>query len=151
MSGRTPSMPKLVRMVLRKSCNLHGASSLPPASTILAFNFTKYPNAAKAFIAFMLEKENYEKWLSGARGYLTQTLNAYDSAPVWTVDPKNQVFSQASKRALPASGIGTPGEKAATAIADFLVVDMFANYCTGREDVKGAIAVAEWQAKRIYR
>ena len=60
---------------------------------------------------------------------------------MWTADPKNQVFSQASKRALPASGIGTPGEKAATAIADFLVVDMFANYCTGREDAKGAIAV----------
>jgi multiple sugar transport system substrate-binding protein len=31
------------------------------------------------------------------------------------------------------------------------VLDMFANYCTGREDVKGAIAVAERQAKRIYR
>ena len=58
---------------------------------------------------------------------------------------------QASKRALPASGIGTPGEKAATAIADFLVVDMFANYCTGREDAKGTIAIAERQLKRIYR
>ena len=34
---------------------------------------------------------------------------------------------------------------------DFLVLDMFANYCTGREDIKGAIAVAERQAKRIYR
>ena len=99
----------------------------------------------------MLEKENFDKWLSGARGYLTHTLNAYDTSPVWTADPKNQVFSQASKRALPASGIGTPGEKAATAIADFLVVDMFANYCTGREDAKGAIAIAERQLKRIYR
>jgi multiple sugar transport system substrate-binding protein len=118
---------------------------------ILAFKFTKYPNAAKAFIAFMLEKENYDKWLTGARGYLTHTLNAYDSSPVWTADPKNQVFSQASKRALPASGIGTPGEKAATAIADFLVFDMFANYCTGRETAPGAIAIAERQLKRIYR
>jgi hypothetical protein len=26
----------------------------------------------------MLEKENYDKWLTGARGYLTHTLNAYD-------------------------------------------------------------------------
>ncbi len=118
---------------------------------ILAFNFTKFPNASKAFIAFMLEKENYEKWLSGARGYLTHTLNAYDSAPVWTADPKNQVFSQASKRALPASGVGKPGEKAATAIADFLVVDMFANYCTGREDLKNSMAIAERQLRRIYR
>ncbi|MBR1268216.1 ABC transporter substrate-binding protein [Bradyrhizobium sp. AUGA SZCCT0222] len=118
---------------------------------ILAFKFTKYPNAAKAFIAFMLEKENYDKWLTGARGYLTHTLNAYDNSPVWTADPKNAVFGQASKRALPASGIGTPGEKAATAIADFLVVDMFANYCTGRETAPGAIAIAERQLKRIYR
>jgi multiple sugar transport system substrate-binding protein len=32
-----------------------------------------------------------------------------------------------------------------------LVVDMFANYCTGREDAKGAIAMTERQLKRIYR
>src|SRR3982074_3110904 len=118
---------------------------------ILAFKFTKYPNAAKAFVAFMLEKENFDKWLLGGRGFLPHPLNAYDSSPVWTADPKNAVFKEASKRALPASGIGTPGEKAATAIADFLGVDMFANYCTGREDAKGAIAIAERQLKRIYR
>jgi len=99
----------------------------------------------------MLEKENFEKWLSGARGYLTHTLNAYDAAPVWTADPKNAVFGQASKRALPASGVGTPGEKAATAIADFIVVDMFANYCTGAKDAKTTVAEAERQLKRIYR
>jgi multiple sugar transport system substrate-binding protein len=28
---------------------------------------------------------------------------------------------------------------------------MFANYCTGREDAKGTIAVTERQLKRIYR
>ena len=126
-------------------------TELQLAVPILAFNFTKYPNAAKAFTAFMLEKENFDKWLLGARGYLTHTLNAYDASPVWTADPKNAVFGQASKRALPASGIGTPGEKAATAIADFIVVDMFANYCTGREDLKTAMASAERSAKRIFR
>jgi multiple sugar transport system substrate-binding protein len=126
-------------------------TELQLAVPILAFKFTKFPNAAKAFITFMLEKENFEKWLSGARGYLTHTLNAYDSAPAWTAAPKYAVFAQASKRALPTSGIAEPGEKAATAIADFVVVDMFANFCTGREDAKGAISIAERQLKRIYR
>ena len=37
------------------------------------------------------------------------------------------------------------------AIADFLVVDMFANYCTGAKDAKTAIAETERQLKRIYR
>src|SRR6516164_8580946 len=126
-------------------------TELQLAVPILAFNFTKYPNACKAFVAYMLEKEQFDAWLTAARGYLTQTLNAYDSSPIWTADPKNAVFGQASKRALPASGIGTPGEKAATAIADFIVVDMFANYCTGAKDAKGAIVDAERQLKRIYR
>src|SRR5579871_5135774 len=118
---------------------------------MLAFNFTKYPNAAKAFITFLLEKDQYGKWLQASRGYLTQTLNAYASAPIWKADPKNEVFSHASERALPASGIGTPDERAATAIGDFIVVDMFANYCTGAKDAKGAVADAERQLKRIYR
>ncbi|HTO63770.1 MAG TPA: ABC transporter substrate-binding protein [Bradyrhizobium sp.] len=126
-------------------------TELQLALPILAFNFTKYPNAAKAFIAFMLEKDQFEKWLQGSQGYLTQTLNAYENAPIWTADPKNTVFSQASKRTLPASGIGTVGEKAAEAIANFIVVDMFANYCTGAKDAKGSIAEAERQLKRIYR
>jgi multiple sugar transport system substrate-binding protein len=126
-------------------------TELQLAVPILAFNFTKYPNAAKAFVAFMLEKEQFDNWLTASRGYLTQTLNAYESSPIWTADPKNAVFAQASKRALPASGIGSPGERAATAIADFIVVDMFANYCTGAKDAKGAVAEAERQLKRIYR
>ncbi len=126
-------------------------TELQLAVPILAFNFTKYPNAAKAFITFMLEKEQFDAWLTGSKGYLTHTLNAYDASPVWTADPKNAPFAQASKRALPAAGIGTVGEKAATAIADFIVVDMFANYATGAKDAKGAVAEAERQLKRIYR
>ena len=118
---------------------------------ILAFKYSKAPQAAKAFIAFMLEKPNFDPWLIGSKGYLTHCLNAYDSNPVWTADPKNNVYSQSSKRSLPASGVGHPGERAAAAIADFLVVDMFANVCLGREDIKGAIAVCERQAKRLYR
>jgi multiple sugar transport system substrate-binding protein len=56
-----------------------------------------------------------------------------------------------AKRSLTAGGLGSVGEKAATAIADFVVLDMLANFCTGREDAKGAIAIAERQLKRIYR
>ena len=63
-------------------------TELQLAFPILAFNFTKFPNACKAFIAFMMEAENYNPWLEAAQGYLTHTLNAYDTNPVWTADPK---------------------------------------------------------------
>ena len=99
----------------------------------------------------MLEADNFNPWIESAQGYLTHCLNAYDKNPVWTADPKRAPFREAAKRSLTAGGLGSVGEKAATAIADFVVLDMFANYCTGREDVKGSIAQAERQARRIYR
>ena len=118
---------------------------------MLAFRFTKAPNAAKAFMAFLMDAQQYNPWLEAAAGYLTNTLQAYDNNPVWTKDPKNLVFKNAARNTLPASGIAPVDERAAAAIADFIVVDMFANYCTGREDLKGAMAQAERQARRIYR
>ena len=41
--------------------------------------------------------------------------------------------------------------KPAGALADFVLLDMVASVCTGRASIKDAIAVAERQAKRIYR
>jgi multiple sugar transport system substrate-binding protein len=117
----------------------------------LAMTYTKYPQACKALLAFMQEADNFNPWMQAAKGYLTHCLNAYDKNPVWTADPKATPYRDVSKRSLTAGGLGSVGEKAATAIADFVVLDMFANYCTGREDVKGAIAIADRQLKRIYR
>jgi multiple sugar transport system substrate-binding protein len=119
--------------------------------TMLTFNFSKYPQACKALTAFMMEADQYNPWLSSAKGYLSSFLNASDSNPVWTADPKATVYRDVAKRTLTPGGLGTLGENAAAAISDFLVVDMFANYCTGREDLKGSIAFAERQAKRLYR
>ena len=118
---------------------------------MLIFNFTKYPQACKAFTAFMLEAPQFDPWIEAAQGYLSHFLLAYDKNPIWTADPKTTPYRDVAKRARTPAGLGTLGENAAAAIADFILVDMFANYCTGREDVKGVDASAERQLKRIYR
>jgi multiple sugar transport system substrate-binding protein len=118
---------------------------------MLGMKYSKSPQAVKAFIAFTLEAENYNPWLQSAVAYITHPLNAYDANPVWTSDPKLSVARDAAKRTLTAGGLGSVGEKAASALADFVVLDMFASVCTDRATVKDAIAVAERQAKRIYR
>jgi multiple sugar transport system substrate-binding protein len=121
------------------------------AYPMLIFKHSKVPNAAKAFIAFMLEAENYNPWMTSAVGYLTHPLNAYDANPVWKTDPKLSIVKDAGRRTLTAGGLGSVGEKAAAALADFIVLDMYANYCSGRSTVKEAISLAERQAKRLYR
>lgn len=121
------------------------------AYPMMVMRYSKFPQAAKAFMAFTLEAENYDKWLIGSVAYITHPLNAYDKNPVWSSDPKLSVARDCGKRTLTAGGLGSVGEKAASALADFLVLDMFASVCTGRATAKEAISVAERQAKRIYR
>jgi len=118
---------------------------------MLAMKYTKYPKACKAFMDFTMEAENYNPWLVAAVAYITHPLNAYDANPVWTSDPKLTIVRDCAKRTLTAGGLGSVGEKAASALADFVILDMFATVCTGRASVKDAIAVAERQARRIYR
>lgn len=118
---------------------------------ILIFSFTKYPQACKAFTAFMMEPEQFNPWIEAAQGYLSPFLNDYQKNPIWTADPKNTPYRDVATTATTPAGEGQMGENAAAAIADFVVVDMFANYCTGREDLKGAMSTAERSAKRIFR
>ena len=40
----------------------------------MVFKHSPYPNAAKAFLQFMLEKEQYEPWLNANSGYWSQPL-----------------------------------------------------------------------------
>jgi multiple sugar transport system substrate-binding protein len=118
---------------------------------LLAMTYTKFPQACKSLMAFMLEADQFNKWLEAGQAFITQSLNAYDANPVWTSDPKFAVFRDAAKRTLTVGGLGSVGDKAATALAEFILLDMFASYCIGREDAKGAMRTAERRLQRIYR
>jgi multiple sugar transport system substrate-binding protein len=121
------------------------------AYPIMVMTYSKFPQASKAFIAFMMEAANLDPWVEKSVGYLTPGLTAYEKNPVWTSDPKLTVCRDVAKRTLTAGHLGSVGEKAAAALADFIVLDMFANVCTGREDSKAAMKIAERQAQRLYR
>ena len=54
----------------------------------LAMTYSKYPQACKALLAYLLEADQYNKWLEASVGYLTHPLNAYDANPIWTADPE---------------------------------------------------------------
>jgi len=121
------------------------------AYPIAVMTYSKFPQASKAFIAFMMEAENLDPWVIKSVGYLTPGLTAYEKNPVWTSDPKLTVCRDVARNTLTAGHLGSVGEKSAAALADFIVLDMFANVATGREDAKSAMRMAERQAQRLYR
>ena len=121
------------------------------AYPLMAMKYTKYPDACKAFMSFMMAAKNYVPWLDAGVAYLTHPLNDYDKAAVWSSDPKLSLVRDVAKRTLTAGGKGSVGERAASALADFVMLDMVASVCTGRATIKDAIGMAERSAMRIYR
>ena len=118
---------------------------------MLGMKYSKNPNAVKAFMQFMMEVENYEPWCAGAVAYLSHPYKAGDDFAFWNEDPKLLPAKPAAWRTSTAGHLGSVGEKAAAALADFIVLDMIANACSGRESVEGAMKIAERQASRLYR
>src|SRR5882724_9530728 len=62
------------------------------------FKYSKYPNAAKEYLRFMWEGEQYMPWQQASNGYVSQPLAAFEKNPIWTADPKNTPFRDATKK-----------------------------------------------------
>jgi multiple sugar transport system substrate-binding protein len=112
----------------------------------MVFKHSKYPNAAKAFLQFMLEHEQYEPWLNANSGYWSQPLAAYADAAVWSSDPKDTMRSPYY------NGYKGPISTATGAVnADYVLVQMCASVATDAATPEAAAAEAEQRAKRYFR
>jgi multiple sugar transport system substrate-binding protein len=127
-----------------------------PTESHLFFNqmimkYTKYPNAAKEFLRFMMEQEQFDAWQTAAGGYIAPPLAAYAAGAVWTADPKNTPYRDAVKNLRPAGYAGTLGYASAGAAADFIVVNMVAESASGSKTPKEAAERAQKRAERYYK
>jgi len=118
---------------------------------MMLFKYSKYKNAAKAYLAFMMEKEQYEPWQQAALGYVSHPLKAYEKNPLWTSDPKNLPYSNSMKVMLPNGYAGTMGYASAATMADFIMVNMVAEAVSGAKTPKEAAERAKQRAERYYK
>jgi len=127
------------------STELHGTLNA------FVFNYTKYPNAAREYLRFMLEKEQYEVWQQASLGFMGQTLRAYESNPIWTSDPKITPFRDGPQLTLYTGYRGTVGLASAASAADAIIPQMVAEAASGQATPKEAAARAEQRARRYYK
>ena len=132
-----------------------GLASTAPMSGLtlnaMVFKHSQYPNAAKAFLQFMLEKDHYEPWLIANSGYWSQPLAAYADAAVWSGDPKVAIFKD-TMRSPYYNGYKGPISTATGAVnADYVLVQMCASVATDAATPEAAAAEAERRAKRYFR
>ena len=119
--------------------------------TMWAFRHTKYPNAAREYMRFMMEKDQYEAWEKASLGFMGQPLSAYESNPIWTSDPKITIFRAGPRRSLYSGYPGSLGSASAATAADFIIPNMFAEAASGQVSPKEAARKAERRARRYYR
>ena len=117
----------------------------------MVFTHTKYPNAAKDYIRFMMEKEQYGPWLSNCIGYWSEPLAAYSKMKFWSADPKLEPYAGAMDTQY-YDGYKGPITPASSAVAaNYTIVDMFASVVTGNATPEAAAKLPAKQAERYYK
>jgi multiple sugar transport system substrate-binding protein len=117
----------------------------------MLFRHSRYPNAAKDYLRFMMEAEQYDPWLTGCLGYWAQSLKAYQQSAVWTSDPKILVYKDTCANEF-WNGYRGPISAASGAVnAEYVNVHMFAAVASGQATPEDAIAEAERRARRYYK
>ncbi len=119
-------------------------------SSAFVFRHSAAPNAAKSYLAFMLEQEQYGEWVTGTGGYNSQTLRAYRRLPLWEQDPAVTPFGDCLERMLWNGYAGPLGPASAAAMSAYVVVEMFRGVCGGERSPKDALLHAERKLAQLY-
>jgi multiple sugar transport system substrate-binding protein len=117
----------------------------------MVFAYTEYPDAAKDYIRFMLEREQYVPWQEASLGYFSQPLREYEKSPIWTVDPKHTPYRDLMANMQWPGYAGSLGYASAGVMADFVMVNMVAQAASGDKTPQDAAAEAQKRAERYYR
>jgi multiple sugar transport system substrate-binding protein len=116
----------------------------------MLFKHSKYPQAAKAYLTFMMEAPQYAPWLSSCLGYWSEPLKSYAKMKFWTEDPKLAPYAGAMDTIYYDGYAGPITPAASAVIANYTVVDMFAAVATGNATPQSAAKQAARQAERYY-
>jgi multiple sugar transport system substrate-binding protein len=100
---------------------------------------------------FMLEKDQAAPWINGMRGYVTPPLKEYRKLPVWTEDPKHTAYRDCIKNMLWNGYPGPIGPASAKVMAEYVVVDMFANHCARGMSADKAMDIAQKAVAKAYK
>lgn len=124
---------------------------LHQTTSFIVFRYTRFPNAARAFLQFMYDKPQMDAWITGSSAYCCPPLKGLIENPIWEADPVHRPYKRASETLLPNGHAGPLGYASAATMADYVMVNMVAEAATGQRTPEEAMRRAEQRANRYYR
>jgi multiple sugar transport system substrate-binding protein len=101
--------------------------------------------------AFLLEADQFNKIAPCVAGFLLPPAECFCCQTGMDRRSKADGVLRHRQPLAHSRRIGLGQRESANSLFEFVLVDMFVNFCPGREDAKGAIKIAERQLQRIYR
>jgi multiple sugar transport system substrate-binding protein len=133
----------------------YGLAKQPPEACLvinaMVMKHTKYPNAAKEYLRFMMEKDQYAEWLQACYGYWSNSLKNYSKMEFWTADPKLIPYAAAMGTPYYDCYQGPITAKTSAIGANYTVVDMFASVASGNATPEAAAKQAAHQAESFLK
>jgi multiple sugar transport system substrate-binding protein len=114
------------------------------------WNFSKNVDAAKDFLRFFYEEENYSSWVVAGNGFNHAPVRYFENHPVWANDPKLAMLPKEGEYAHPAGWPSPPNQYVVQIMNAYILPDMVAKVVQG-VSTKDAIAWAEDQITRIVK
>jgi multiple sugar transport system substrate-binding protein len=130
------------------------ARKAPQSSLVvnaMVFKHTKYPNACKEYLRFMMEAPQYAPWLAGCLGYWSNSLKAYGKMAFWDADPRLKPYIDSMDTPYYDSYRGPISAASSAVAANYTLVDMFASVATGNATPEAAVKQAARQAARYLK
>jgi multiple sugar transport system substrate-binding protein len=108
-----------------------GQYNFPAPHTDMLMGYSKNQDAAKKFMAWVRSKPVFETWFTSQQGFAVGATKAWETDPVWNVDPVLTPFRDLPKQGRLAGYAGPPNQKSAEVITKYIVVDMYAKAIQG--------------------
>lgn len=121
------------------------------AVNAMVFQHSKYPNAAKDYLRFMMEAPQYGPWLADCYGYWSESLKAYSKMAFWSADPKIAAYKTGMDTPYYDGYKGPIDARSTTIAANHILTDMFGKVAVGNSSPEAAVRFAVNEIKRYYK
>jgi multiple sugar transport system substrate-binding protein len=112
--------------------------------------YSKNADAAKDFIRWLMDKQQYPKYLRRGQAYQASPLKAYMKDAMWEMFPALKPYRDTLLQAQAVGWKGPADERAAKVVLNYILVDMLANVATAKMPPEESLKWAEGQLKAIY-
>ena len=119
-----------------------------PASNCIA-RYSPNKEAARDYIRFVHQDDNFEKFLVVNKGYVNGPLPKWQEHPMWEEDPAVTIYRELPQYGRNHGYAGPYNRQSSEATAKYIIVDLFAKAVRG-DSTQSVIEAAERELKAIY-